>query len=577
MFLNNRCILSLAGGLLLSMILPCLSIAASDQTLRIGVQKDLMPLEYVDMNGKPKGLMIDLWQLWSVKTQQSIEFIPLVNGKEKFELDEGRIDIISNGRNLSGNSIKNLLSTGSLYALEYFIFSHHDSKNLKQIGNLKKFKIGINQNGFVKNWEKHGLPNSLTKKYQSNNELYLGLMNGEVQYGVASDAMFRVELAKVVGTVDIDQSFEPLISYSLQAWVDVDNVTLQQLINAGLEQITPAEAQKIKNKWVGSSLGHRIQWQMISIGVLFVIAIFVGLVMWFWNFNLKENINRATHDLTEKHQQLKKSEKKLLQAHDELEKKVQIRTIDYKKAKEEAELANEAKTEFLSNISHEIRTPMHQILSFSKFGIDKIDQVKKEKLLSYFTKINSIGNNLRILLNDLLDVSKLESGKMDYNIQAHDLVLIMEQVVMEFDPLVKNKGITIAIDATVKSIIIACDVHRIGQVIRNLISNAIKFTPSDKTITISIKHSELPTEQQTDKTSIPACLVNISDQGPGIPENELESVFDKFIQSSTTKTGAGGTGLGLAICKQIINAHTGKIWANNNPDEGASFSFILPL
>ncbi len=220
---------------------------------------------------------------------------------------------------------------------------------------------------------------------------------------------------------------------------------------------------------------------------------------------------------------------------------------------------------------------MHQILSFSKFGIDKIDQVKKEKLLSYFTKINSIGNNLQILLNDLLDVSKLESGKMDYNIQAHDLVLIMEQVVMEFDPLVKNKGITIAIDATVKSIIIACDVHRIGQVIRNLISNAIKFTPSDKTITISIKHSELPTEQQTDKTSIPACLVNISDQGPGIPENELESVFDKFIQSSTTKTGAGGTGLGLAICKQIINAHTGKIWANNNPDEGASFSFILPL
>ncbi len=84
---------------------------------------------------------------------------------------------------------------------------------------------------------------------------------------------------------------------------------------------------------MGSSLGHRIQWQMISIGVLFVIAIFVGLVMWFWNFNLKENINRATHDLTEKHQQLKKSEKKLLQAHDELEKKYKYERSTTKKPK----------------------------------------------------------------------------------------------------------------------------------------------------------------------------------------------------------------------------------------------------
>jgi hypothetical protein len=107
-----------------------------------------------------------------------------------------------------------------------------------------------------------------------------------------------------------------------------------------------------------------------------------------------------------------------------------------------------------------------------------------------------------------------------------------------------------------------------------LFSNAIKFTPSGKKISILVKPSELSIN---DKELTPVVLFSVRDQGIGIPNDELDVVFDKFVQSSKSKTGSGGTGLGLAICKEIIDAHNSKIWAENNPEEGATFSFMLPV
>lgn len=261
---------------------------------------------------------------------------------------------------------------------------------------------------------------------------------------------------------------------------------------------------------------------------------------------------------------------------DELKKvnqNLQEEISERKKAKEFAEFANKAKSEFLSNISHEIRTPMHQILSYSQFGVDKIDKVSKEKLLYYFSKIGVIGKNLLSLLNDLLDISKLESGKMDYDIQKNDLKKILHNISNEFVTLISEKGVileTVNCDIPAE---IPCDEQKIGQVFRNLLSNAIKFTSEGKKIIISIDKSE---QQIKEGQTKPTILVTMLDQGIGIPENEYESVFDKFIQSSKTKTGSGGTGLGLAICREIVLAHKGKIWAENNSEGGATFRFMLP-
>jgi len=241
--------------------------------------------------------------------------------------------------------------------------------------------------------------------------------------------------------------------------------------------------------------------------------------------------------------------------------------------KEIAELANNSKSEFLANMSHELRTPMHAILSFSNFGIKKINTATPEKLLSYFEKIHLSGERLLSLLNDLLDLSKLEAGKLDFNFSSYDLTSILNQVISEQKGLLDNKNITLKVITSQTDTAAQFDYTKISQVISNFLSNAIKFSNQNTRISIEIKADEL----FSDLGIVPALRMTLTDQGIGIPNDELEFIFDKFIQSSKTKTNAGGTGLGLAICKEFIDAHHGRIWAEHNPKGGAIFNFVIPL
>lgn len=227
-----------------------------------------------------------------------------------------------------------------------------------------------------------------------------------------------------------------------------------------------------------------------------------------------------------------------------------------------AEAANQAKSAFLANMSHELRTPMHGILSYARFGQTKIDFSPKEKIKSYFDEIHESGSNLMNLLNDLLDLTKLESGKVDYNMQERDLIDVTEGVKSELVMLANEKDLTIEILNTepIKGFF---DQEKIGQVVRNILSNAIKFSHRGSIIKVFYNQTEL---------RIRCCVLN---RGVGIPQAELETVFDKFAQSSKTKTGSGGTGLGLAICREIIQQHNGMIWAESD-DTDTKFTFELP-
>jgi PAS domain S-box-containing protein len=282
----------------------------------------------------------------------------------------------------------------------------------------------------------------------------------------------------------------------------------------------------------------------------------------------------AARDITER----KKTEQELERHRDHLQELVEEQTLGLRIAKEAAERANQAKSEFLANMSHELRTPMHAILSFSEIGESKVDTATPDKLRGYFYRVRTSGERLLKLLNDLLDLSKLEAGKMVLDLQPHDLRTLVEDAVAEFESLTTSKQLHVIHQSNTQETVARLDATRIGQVIRNLLSNAIKFTPAGGTITMTLKPSELPRGRRAqDKEMEPAVMLEVSDSGMGIPENEMELVFDKFIQSSKTRTGAGGTGLGLAICREIVEAHLGTIHAHNNSNGGACFVVTLPL
>jgi signal transduction histidine kinase len=253
---------------------------------------------------------------------------------------------------------------------------------------------------------------------------------------------------------------------------------------------------------------------------------------------------------------------------DHLQDLVNEKTIDLIKAKEKAEHADKSKSEFLANMSHELRTPLHSILSFSHFGLTRLEQVDNEKIRSYFEKINYSGEVQLNLVNDLLDLSRLEANKEALLFNQCNLIDITQCIIDELSSLYEEKNITIVFNKPETRIDINGERSKIEQLLRNLIGNAIKFSPEKSEIFIRVY----------DNSS--TIRLEIEDQGPGIPDADKNSVFDKFNQSSRTRISSGGTGLGLAICAQIMQLHNGDIWVENavegDDHSGALFVVVFP-
>ncbi|MDB5815999.1 MAG: sensor histidine kinase [Rhodocyclales bacterium] len=270
----------------------------------------------------------------------------------------------------------------------------------------------------------------------------------------------------------------------------------------------------------------------------------------------------------------KHAEEELRRHRDSLKSMVEEQTVDLLRAKEVAERANAAKSQFLANMSHELRTPMHAVLSFARLGEERADgaQLSKEapdKLRTYFQRIRESGERLLNLLNDLLDLSKLESGRMIMRIQRIHFESVVQEALVEFEASLLAKQLVAIMHSNDCDTLVMADGTRLAQVVRNLLSNAIKFSPEGSRITLSF-------QAFGNEDSERGVELNVADEGVGIPSEELESVFDKFVQSSKTRNNAGGTGLGLPICREIVNAHHGQLFARNRIPQGTEFIVRIP-
>ncbi len=372
-----------------------------------------------------------------------------------------------------------------------------------------------------------------------------------------------------INSKGIIQSFNP-------AACKLFGYTEQEIIGQNIAIIVPSPDKEKHDQYIANALQHPGKTNFLGTirdlsaikknGLEFPIRLSINAVpsqneMLFCGF---------IHDLSLQ----KQLEIDLLQHNELLEMEVKLKTEEFIKAKEIAEQANQTKSLFLANMSHELRTPLHGILSFAQLGLKSVKKGDLGKLERFFDRINISGERLLFLLNDLLDLAKLEAGQMKLDIQQHELKQVAENCVADFEANLIEKQLTIHWQETTGNTLANFDKQRISQVITNLLSNAIKFSEPGQSIFISFSLYDLLSSGRQQK---PGLLCSIRDQGLGIPAAELDAVFDKFIQSSKTKSNAGGTGLGLAICQEIILVHKGKIWAEQSDDQGAIFNFAIPL
>jgi signal transduction histidine kinase len=268
---------------------------------------------------------------------------------------------------------------------------------------------------------------------------------------------------------------------------------------------------------------------------------------------LAEEFNRMTDNLRE--------------AYSGMEKKVQLRTHELALANERLKELDRMKSDFVSNVSHELRTPLTAIKGAVDLMLRRVTGPLTEKQVHYLTRVKSNTQHLTGLINDLLDLSKIESGRIEVRSSPVSLSNLVHEVVDALRPLAAEKVIELQSAVPRKSILVLADRDKINQVLMNLIGNALKFTPVQGRVTVS-------TSTNGDEN----VQVSVSDTGPGVPPDETNKIFAKFYQvAELNGTNPKGTGLGLAIAKALVELHGGQIWVESEPSRGSTFCFTLPL
>lgn len=251
----------------------------------------------------------------------------------------------------------------------------------------------------------------------------------------------------------------------------------------------------------------------------------------------------------------------------------EARLAELDRIKSELELANarlrqadRLKTEFLASVSHELRTPLTSIRSFAEI-LGRYDDQDPEERRRYVSIITAETDRLSNLINDLLDLTKIEAGRADWSMRLLDVAPIVSASVELLRPLARERGIDLVFDIGGPLASVLGDADRLKQVFTNLLSNAVKFTDRGGRVEVSASRTE----------AADAFEIRVVDSGIGIAEDQVELIFDKFVQIKHPRRSAGGTGLGLPIVREIVEAHGGKVVVRSRPGAGSSFVVTLPL
>lgn len=422
-----------------------------------------------------------------------------------------------------------------------------------QVGFEKKYLISKDQDFYQKFWQ--------IKEYSAKDmERLEYLMDSSEEKKMFAEAKVLYDrylslFKEEVGFMEKGQGY-PRNRYQEQKEEIVDGVN-QKL----REIIKIARLDRDKKMQVSSQISsHILKFTTVTVGLATIMGILISL------FNTR-SINRPILLLQEKTKEIAKGK---FEEVPNILSPPEIKELadNFNIMCERLEELDEMKVDFISHVSHELRTPLTAIKEASSMLLGGVFVNKPEKQHELLTIVKEECERLINSVNKILDLSCMEAKMMDYHFRECNLISVIQKSVLKLAPIAQRKKINLELKPPPDLPLVKIDEERIGQVVENLLGNALKFTSWGGTVIIStsLKNGE--------KGFID---VSVSDTGCGIPKENLEKIFDKFKRIDSGRETVRGTGLGLSIAKYIIAAHGGKIWAESEHGKGSTFFFTLPV
>lgn len=512
-------------------------------TIRVGVDASWQPFDYVNKENKHLGISSDYIKYLEKKLGIQVEIVSGVWNDVLEKAKNKEVDILS----CIANTPKRrdfLLFSSPYLNIKTVIITQNSNNTVVNIQSLFGKKVAMAKGNFVQDLLESHYPNIDLVLTNSNEEALKAVSLGEADAHIGNIATATYFIEKnMLTNLKIASSLENY-NYMLSIAVRNDWEIFRNIVQKTLNTMTKEQKDEIYKKWIKfdkSIIDYSLVWKITA---LFVVLILFTL---FWIKRQKRIILQK-----EVHQH-------------ELEKLQNELKIALQKAQD----ATKAKSDFLSNMSHEIRTPMNSILGFTEILSHEItNNVHKD----YLNSIKTSSKTLLGIINDILDLSKIEAGKLKLNYTAIDINHIIKEMQVIFSDKLKEKNLKLIfeLDSKIPDYVLM-DELRFRQILLNLLSNAIKFT-NEGNITIKTEVNFL---EETCSTF--DLIVSVIDTGIGIEEKYLNKIFDYFEQINNTNhlDSSKGSGLGLAICTKIVNLFGGKIYVQSQIGVGSCFKIVL--
>ena len=512
------------------------------------------PFSFLEDN-KYVGIVPDMLNLLKEVSGINFQHIDTNSWQESIELLKNKEIHILDAVVITPEMSKYLDYTPKYFSSQIVIVGNKNNQryisSIKDLENIKDKTLGLIEGHFITEMIKRDNPDlEIFGTFKDIPEGLKAISSGMIDYFILDipsfdyySKLYSLSNLKIVGITGYNAEY--------RFGVDKQLPILTSIMNKILKHIPQDRKDEIYRKWIKIDNEKNIDYDLI-LKIIVIFFIFIGIII-YWNRKLKEEIN-------EKERVQKELEKE----------KIHIKSLNDElgKAKEVAENIAKQKSEFLANMSHEIRTPMNSVIGFTEI-LDKelTNPLHKE----YLSSIKKGGNSLLRIINDILDLSKIEAGKLEIkqeSINPTNLFLEIEAI-FHSKIISKNINFIVEIDKTIPKYIII-DGVRIRQILFNLIGNAIKFTEKGH---IKLKVENVYKDNIKSKIDL---IFSVEDTGIGIEEKNLKSIFNAFEQSSNHDVAKyGGTGLGLAICAKLVQMLNGEISVESQRNKGSIFKVIL--